>query len=496
MLDLTKVALIQGWDKQFLNYSTYIEKQMMQLGFNTELLHEQPNVVKENGGGLRIWQYPNQFSKYLCLLREQNIHSYIEIGCRWGGTFILTTEYLKLCNDAFNESTAVDLIDSPVKEYCDANSKTVFIKDNSQSEQFKSFVQSNYFDLIFIDGDHSYEGVKTDYESCKNNGRIFVFHDIVSDACPGVVKFWNELKTHESDKYDFYEYVGQYDEVFQKTGKQFLGIGVAIKKAKICYITAIFGNYELTCKNMCKQTVASDFICFTESTSIKSNGWIIDKTPYHISHKSELDDGCSLNSFANNKHSFNVAKYYKQSFQKIPRLKHYDVIVWLDGTIEITYDKTSEYLLSKIYTEKVIGWHHEWRRGILKQEAHASVDSRYTSTYWNNQHQPYQDVKKQYEEYLKDGYSEEYFKQFNSHTPNLGVWITCFVAFLNKDEEVKRFLELWYLQTLKHSTQDQVGFSYVCQKSNLIPFTLPNAEITGDCPHDRTQFYIKRAHNS
>ena len=109
MLDLTKVSLIQGWDKQFLNDHTYIENQMRQLGFNTEQLHEQPNVVKENGGGLYIWQYPNQFSKYLCLLHEQNVHSYIEIGCRWGGTFILTTEYLKLCNGKFNKSFAVDL---------------------------------------------------------------------------------------------------------------------------------------------------------------------------------------------------------------------------------------------------------------------------------------------------------------------------------------------------------------------------------------------------
>ena len=85
-------------------------------------------------------------------------------------------------------------------------------------------------DLIFIDGDHSYEGVKSDYEISKNSGHMFVFHDIVSDACPGVKQFWSELKNSEKDVYNFFEFTEQYDEVVTETGQRFLGIGVAIKK--------------------------------------------------------------------------------------------------------------------------------------------------------------------------------------------------------------------------------------------------------------------------
>ena len=84
--------------------------------------------------------------------------------------------------------------------------------------------------LIFIDGDHSYTGVKNDYEISKNSGKIFVFHDIVSDVCPGVVNFWNELKTNEGNKYNFFEFTEQYDDVLNNTHQKFLGIGVAIKK--------------------------------------------------------------------------------------------------------------------------------------------------------------------------------------------------------------------------------------------------------------------------
>lgn len=265
--------------------------------------------------------------------------------------------------------------------------------------------------------------------------------------------------------------------------------------SKICFITAIYGAYETSCKKFVKQTIETDFICFTDNKNIVSNGWIIDTTPYHLNCKNEIDNNTFTNSICNNSHTFNIAKYYKQSFTKIPILQKYDVIVWLDGTIEIRYNKTSEYILQNIYSRKIIGWHHEMRNGILSKEVEASHYFRYTSTCWNNQTQPYQDIDYQYKCYLDDGYNDNYFKKLKSHTQHMGVWITCFVAFLHKDKDVKEFLNLWYLQTLKYTTQDQIGFSYVCQKTNLIPYTLPNKEVFGNYPHVNTMFYIKHGHS-
>lgn len=228
-MDLSRIQLIKNSTLEDLQSSNYLENLIIKLGFNTEILREQPKIVQDNGGGLLIWQYPNQFSKYLCLLRQQKIQSYIEIGCRWGGTFVLTNEYLKMFNTV-NKSVAVDIIDSPVLDYCLTNYETQFIKKNSQSKEFVTYMKNNYFDLIFIDGDHSYDGVKNDYEISKHSGKIFVFHDIVNDVCPGVVYFWNELKKTASDTYDFFEFVEQYEDVWNNTHQKFLGIGVAIKK--------------------------------------------------------------------------------------------------------------------------------------------------------------------------------------------------------------------------------------------------------------------------
>ena len=45
-----------------------------------------------------------------------------------------------------------------------------------------------------------------------------VFHDIFSSVCPGVVNFWNEIKTN----YTHFEFTEQYDSV----NGNFLGIGL------------------------------------------------------------------------------------------------------------------------------------------------------------------------------------------------------------------------------------------------------------------------------
>lgn len=269
-------------------------------------------------------------------------------------------------------------------------------------------------------------------------------------------------------------------------------------EAKICFITAIYSNYEATCKNYVKQSIPTDFICFTDNPDIVSNGWKIETTPYHILNKSPLDDGTYINSIDKNKHTFNIAKYYKQAFQNIPILKKYEVVVWLDGTIQVTHPQTALFVMNNIYNYKIIGWHHESRYGYLLSEVKCSaLDTRYNSTFWNNQEQPIQDVWGQYDSYLEDGFDERYFdKIFKNDISKLhyGVWMTCFVAFLNNDTEVSKFLDLWYLQTLKYTTQDQISFPYVCQKTKMLPLTLPDQEIWGHSPHMKTQLYVRNAH--
>ena len=83
---------------------------------------------------------------------------------------------------------------------------------------------------MLIDGDHTEEGCRRDFENLKHHAKILVFHDIVSDPVPGVIKVWQDVKEAEKDNFDFFEYTDQYEECVNRRGEKLLGIGVAVKK--------------------------------------------------------------------------------------------------------------------------------------------------------------------------------------------------------------------------------------------------------------------------
>jgi len=78
-----------------------------------------------------------------------------------------------------------------------------FVRGFSQNDETKEVVEdmleSEPIDFLFIDGDHSYEGVKADfeqYEPLVRDGGLIALHDIAYDSDGnGVPQFWDEITT-------------------------------------------------------------------------------------------------------------------------------------------------------------------------------------------------------------------------------------------------------------------------------------------------------------
>ena len=171
-----------------------------------------------------------EFGKIIAKYKPKTV---LEIGTYWGGTLFLFSRFSS--HDA--KIISVDLpqgkfgggysrLRAPFyKLFAKYKQKIILLRRDSHLIstylKIKRKLKNNEIDLLFIDGDHTYKGVKKDFEMysplVKNNG-IIAFHDIVvhsSETMCDVNKFWNEIKGN----YD-------YKEIVEDWNQKNYGIGV------------------------------------------------------------------------------------------------------------------------------------------------------------------------------------------------------------------------------------------------------------------------------
>ena len=159
--------------------------------------------------GFGAMQKQEEFANLLSILNRENLKTTIEIGLGRGGS---SWAFSKLRH--VTDMIAIDLPDGPwgggqiadsIKYIADnTNATYTYIAGNSQTEAaveaVRNALEGDLADFLFIDGDHSYAGVKNDYLTYKQfvrEGGLIAFHDICEHApetgCE-VKKFWDELK--------------------------------------------------------------------------------------------------------------------------------------------------------------------------------------------------------------------------------------------------------------------------------------------------------------
>jgi Methyltransferase domain len=229
-IDATPLERIAAEDPDRLADPEFLARELLPaMGLNGTSPHLFPEELEPHlGRGTHHFQLPVQFGPYLAEVAKRDVRSYLEIGVEHGGTFAITVELLRRFQPV-RTAIAIDLGPIPrlLAGYRRRRPEVEFVAVDSGSARFRELVRSRGpFDLVLIDGDHSEEGCRRDFEAVRDHARMIAFHDIEEPHYPGVNAVWRSVP---QDEFELHEFTAQYDELLPKVGRRF-GIGLAIRR--------------------------------------------------------------------------------------------------------------------------------------------------------------------------------------------------------------------------------------------------------------------------
>ncbi len=176
-------------------------------------------------------QFKEEISLFAKMIHKCSPEVLVEIGTGYGGTLYIFSRYL----NSIQKIICVDLDDrffnlgyfkqrnKFLREFA-PNKEIYCVFGNSHDDlielELSKMLNGKKIDILFIDGDHSYTGLRDDFERYEKyvaQGGIIALHDIASlDYNSGPPKYWKEIK-----KYGY-----RTEEIIFRGGRILWGIGV------------------------------------------------------------------------------------------------------------------------------------------------------------------------------------------------------------------------------------------------------------------------------
>ncbi len=160
-------------------------------------------------------QNQREFNEFLDILKFENVKSYMEIGSMYGGSLWKVAHALPKGSRVVSVDYAIDTPEArPHLEACIAELRNegydahLVFGDSTDPDTIAKTSWLGPFDCVFIDGAHTLEGVRADWDNYGPMGRLVGFHDIAWNdtwrskvpgrpfKAMGVPQVWNEVKAN------------------------------------------------------------------------------------------------------------------------------------------------------------------------------------------------------------------------------------------------------------------------------------------------------------
>lgn len=205
---------------------------------------------------------------------------------------------------------------------------------------------------------------------------------------------------------------------------------------KIALITAIFGDLD-DLKPVPEQSVPVDKFCFTNNLNIPAGefrGWNVIHPDYpRYDFKNRIK-----------------AKYFRTLSHMVKELKAYDIVIWLDGSIDIINPEFVYFMAQNVVRSGLAVFKHSIRDCIYEEAIVSKLGPKYNG----------EPIDEQIAEYRNSGYPEK----------NGLIETGCFVKLI--DIPTNRIMEQWWHENIKYSYQDQISLPYVLWKNCYHPFII------------------------
>lgn len=155
----------------------------------------------------RAQQNEGELREYVKVLKEAKIKSYLEIGCKWGGTLYRVAKEMP-------EGSKIVAVDMPTGDTLPSLKDCIselgrmgydahlYVGDSTDPKIVSAVREQGRFDACLIDANHTIEYVLDDYTNYGPLTKILAFHDISHKRPqqPGrlpieVPQFWESIKT-------------------------------------------------------------------------------------------------------------------------------------------------------------------------------------------------------------------------------------------------------------------------------------------------------------